>query len=70
MTRMVVARTGTGPLHIAEPDGTTWRAVCGKTLRLNVTTWKAGHQAWAVWQLWRTCPQCADIDRMWGRSPK
>ena len=64
---MVVARTGTGPLHIAEPDGTVLHAICGRTLRGNVTTWRAGHPANAVWSEWRRCSSCVSLERMWGK---
>jgi len=68
MTRMVVARNGYGPLHIAEPDGPTLHAICGRTLRGDkITTWKAGRPAAAVWREWRRCATCVSLERMWGR---
>lgn len=68
MTRMLVARAGLGRLHIGAPlPGGSVGTICGKTLTLAVTTWRAGKQATAVWSEWPTCDSCRELERKWGR---
>jgi len=68
MTATLVARKGTGRLHIAVPvPGGVYATVCGRTLRGNITTWRAGHQASAIWTEWKRCPDCVELNRKYGR---
>lgn len=68
MTSTLVARKGTGRLHIAVPvPGGSLATICGKTLKGNVFTWRAGKQASAIWTQWPVCGDCRELNRRYGR---
>lgn len=68
MSNHLVARVGTGALHIAERNNTHYETICGKRLTgPKILTWTAGKSATAVWKEWRRCPTCAELDRKWRR---
>jgi hypothetical protein len=58
---MAAIRNGAGPIHLAwiEPD--SYDTLCDRSIpkTRNVTAWKAGQQATAIWNGWRRCPKCA-----------
>lgn len=65
MSREVVVRVGTGPLHIRTPGDP--EAICGHRLPAKVTTWPRGKASAAVWAQWRVCPKCDDLNRLLSR---
>lgn len=62
MSREVVVRAGTGPLHIRTPGKT--EAICGRKLPDQLTTWPRGKASAAVWDAWRHCRDCESIHNM------
>ncbi len=69
MSNHLVARVGTGALHIAEANSIDYEAICGKRLAgPKVLTWSAGKSATAVWRVWKRCAQCEALDLKWRRK--
>jgi len=69
VTATLVARKGTGRLHIAVPvPGGVYATICGRTLTgPKIHTWRAGRQASAVWVEWKRCTDCVSLNRKYGR---
>lgn len=62
MSREVVVRAGTGPLHIRTPGNP--EAICGHKLPAKVITWPRGEPSIAIWKVWRHCLRCEHLERV------